>query len=215
MTPGPGFLAFPNAYIDTDEPPRKSTTRTVLSLLAIIGVGYLGAVILALSLFWGGYSPITQVASDYGVGTFGPLMNSGFFLAGVGVLGLGSVLTFSRRRKGQRVGGALLFPAGLALVVNAFFQTDVEGAARTLHGTIHGFGGAFFFFTAPLGLILISHGYGRRAGYLTLLGVAVAVMVFPVTGAMDLNASGLAERVAIGVVFPLLMVTALRTYREG
>jgi hypothetical protein len=60
-----GALAFPNAYVGTDETPRKPLLRKALCAAAVLGVGYLGTVILLLSIFMAQYSPITQVASDY------------------------------------------------------------------------------------------------------------------------------------------------------
>ncbi|MDE1852687.1 MAG: DUF998 domain-containing protein [Thaumarchaeota archaeon] len=208
------MLAFPNAYVSTDEPPRRSRVRTALCVAAMVGVGYLGLVILGLSLFSTRYSPITQVASDYGVGTYALAMNSGFFLAGVGVISLGWAAFSSADRRSQRIGSVLLFPAGLALVVNAFNPTDIEGAVRTLHGTIHGFGGAVFFFTAPAALLLVTYGLGRRGFFVSLLAFAVAVVLLALDTPLSLNAAGLAERVAILVIFTSAILTSVRILRR-
>ncbi len=201
--------------MSTDEPPGRSWTRSALCLLAIAGVGYLGAVILILSLASGQYNPITQVASDYGVGTYAPEMNSGFFFAGVGVISLAAATLTSGGSRARKVGAALLFPAGLALVVNAFFQTDVEGAARTLHGTIHGLGGAVFFFTSPVGLLLIGWDLGRRRFALTLMAFVVGVALLALDGVLNLNGGGLAERVMILFVFASLVLTSAKVYTEA
>ena len=208
-------MAFPNAYISTDEPPKKSVTGAALGLGAIVGVGYLGVVILALSLFTNEYSPVTQVASDYGLGTFALEMNFGFFVAGIGVLCLATAVVSSGRRPVERVGGALLFPSGLALTLNAFFQTDLEGAARTLHGTIHGLGGIVFFFTAPLGLLLISYGLGRRRFGATLVAFVAAAVVLALNGAFSMDAAGLSERIVILVIFTSLIATSLTIFRQA
>lgn len=208
-------MAFPNAYISTDEPPRRSVTRSALCVIAAAGVAYLGLVILALSLFWAQYSPITQVASDYGVGPFAPEMNSGFFLAGVGMASLGVVTLTSQQRRMAKAGGALLFPGAGALVLNAFYQTDVEGAARTFHGLVHGVDGAVFFFTAPVALLLISFPLGRRRFGLTLLGFALVVAWFIASSALGLDASGLGERFLIGVAFTSAALIAVRELKEA
>jgi hypothetical membrane protein len=179
------------------------------------GVGYLGAVILILSLAWTQYSPVTQVASDYGVGAFAPEMNAGFFLAGVGVISLAVAVIRSGATRGQKAGACLFLLDGLALAVNAFFQTDLEGAAGTLHGTIHAVGGVVFFFTSPVGILLVAHGFGRRWFRGALLSLALAVAALAGNGALGLNAGGLAERVLILVVFLSLILIAARIYREA
>jgi hypothetical protein len=207
-------LAYPNAYVSTDELPARSWTRSVLSALAILGVGYLGAVILVLSLTSAEYSPVTQVASDYGVGAFAPEMNSGFLLAGLGVLALALAILTSRSGV-QRVGAAFLVPAGLALVVNAFFQTDLEGSASTLHGTIHGLGGVVFFVASPVGLLLISRGMGRLRFYLTLAAFVAAAAFLALDGALGLDLAGLCERVMILFVFTSLILTSAKVFAEA
>lgn len=209
------FRAFPNAYISTDEPPRRSLLRRALCIVALLGVTYLGLVILVLSILSTEYNPITQVASDYGVGPFAPAMNFGFLVAGVGVISLGLAIASSRLRASAKVGGVILLVSGSALLIDAFFATDVEGAARTLHGTIHGVGGAAFFFTAPVALLLMSHGLGRMRFLRTLVALVVAVIVLVSNAVLSLNASGFAERVVILVIFVSLISTAVKVYRDS
>ncbi len=180
----------------------------------MVGIGSLGLVILVLSLFTADYSPVTQVASDYGVGRYALEMNSGFFLAGVGMLSLAVATMTSNLRRSAKVGGALLLPGGVALIMNAFYQTDVEGAARTFHGLVHGLGGAVFFFTAPVGLLLISAALGRRRFAFTLAAFVAVIVAFILDSVLALNASGLAERFLIGVAFSSAVLTAYRLLRE-
>ena len=184
-----------------------------MCLAAVVGVAYLGLVILFLSLFTSEYSPIAQLASDYGVGTYGPEMNSGFFLAGAGILCMALTVISSRRRRGERVGGVLLVLSGIALVANAFFQTDLEGAAATPHGTVHALAGVVFFIIAPVGLLLVNRGLGRRRFFWTLGAFAAVVAVLAFDGIFGLNASGLAERVAILAIFSSLILTSMAVLR--
>jgi hypothetical membrane protein len=207
--------AFPNAYVSTDEPPRRSMVRRGLSLAAAVGFSYLGLVILTLSLFATQYSPISQVASDYGVGAFAPWMDSGFFLAGVGMVGLALTLALSQRRRTVRAGGALMVVSGLSLVIDSFFATDVEGAPATMHGTVHGFAGAVFFLVSALALVLVSRGFGRRWFASVSSGLVIAVAFLALDGALALNAAGFGERIAILVIFSSTIFTALRVYRES
>ncbi len=170
---------------------------------------------MILSLASNEYNPVTQVASDYGVGAFALEMNSGFLLAGVGVVSLSVAVLASDRPRAQRTGGALLLPAGLALATDAFFQTDLEGAARTLHGTIHGLGGFVFFVASPVGLLLVNRGFGRIRFGLTLAAFVLGAAFLALDGSLGLNAAGLAERVMILFVFASLILTAARVYAEA
>ena len=201
-------LAFPNAYISTDEPPRRSLIRTALCLLSIVGVGYFGSVMLALSLFWGGYSPVAQFASDYGVGAYGPEMNFGFVLAGAGVISLALVVL---SEPGLKKGAALLLVLdGVALAASGFYQTDIEGAAATFHGQVHNAAGVLFFVTSPVAATLLSLGFGRKWSAAALTAVAASVAFAVADGALGLGATGLAERFVILVVFGSLILTSVR-----
>lgn len=188
--------------------------RRALCVSAAAGVGFLGVVILLLSLFWTQYSPITQVASDYGVGAYAAEMNSGFFLAGIGMASLGLVVFLSQERRMAKAGGVLLFPGAVALALNAFYQTDIEGAAKTLHGLIHGLDGALFFFTAPVALLPISYPLGRKRFGLTLVGFILVIGWFIGSSTLAVNAAGLGERLLIGVAFTSSILIAVRILRE-
>jgi len=207
--------AFPNAYLETDEPPKRSVAETLLASMAMAGVGYLGLVILVLSLFTTEYNPITQVASDYGVGTYALEMNAGFLVAGIGTLSLAAAGLHSLEGRSGRVGSALFVPAGVALILNAFYNTDIEGAVTTVHGTIHGFGGVVFFLTTPIALLLVGYGFGRKRFALTLLAVAVGPGALALDSVLALDATGLAERVVILVVFSCMILTSLKILRES
>ncbi|MDG6988788.1 MAG: DUF998 domain-containing protein [Nitrososphaerota archaeon] len=208
-------MAFPNAYVSTDEPPRRSAAARALCAAAVGGIGYLGLVILALSLATRGYSPVTQMASDYGVGPYAFWMDSGFFAAGLGFASLGAVLAVSHRERAQRAGGALLVLAGAMLIVNAFNATDVEGAAATFHGTVHNMAGATFFLTAPIGLVLAGRGFGPSWFAFVLAAFAAAALSLAVDSAMGLGAAGLVERLVILVTFGSAVLTAAKVYRES
>src|SRR5207253_4748651 len=120
-------------------------SRTMI-LSSFIFWGFLfGLVILLLSLLDTDYNPITQAASDYGVGRFAIEMNLGFFIAGIGMCAFALANVLQKQRIKSRVGPAFLFIAGVVLVMDSYFTTNAEGGPATLHGTIHGFGGLFFF----------------------------------------------------------------------
>jgi len=176
----------------------------VLSLVAVIGVSYFGLTILLLSLLTTDYSPISQAASDYGVGRFAIEMNLGFLIGGVGVIGFASSLALQGKGQRSGAGSALFFIAGLVLIMDSYFTTNVEGGPSTLHGTIHGFGGLVFFVAAPIGVLLASRRYGRRRFLITLAALAIGFTIL----LANLNAGGLAERVILLVIFSSIILTS-------
>src|SRR5438128_4165250 len=82
---------------------RESRTR-ILSQVSFFGVFYFGLVILLLSLLDTDYNPITQAASDYGVGRFAIEMNLGFFIAGIGMCAFALANVLQKQRIKSRVG---------------------------------------------------------------------------------------------------------------
>jgi hypothetical membrane protein len=189
---------------------RESRTR-ILSLVALFGVSYFGSVILLLSLLDTDYNPITQFASDYGVGRFAIIMNLGFLIGGIGICAFAIANVLQKQRIKSRVGPAFLLVAGGVLIMDSYFTTNIEGGQATLHGTIHAFGGLFFFITAPLGILLVSRNVNPRRTLVTLIGLVVG---FIVLGAPD-NASGLAERLILLVIFSSVIVASLDLYRNS
>jgi hypothetical membrane protein len=196
---------------EAQEANRSGGTERILSLIAIGGVSYFGLVILLLSLFDTDYNPITLAASDYGVGRFAVEMNVGFFVAGIGILAFSIANVLQNARPKSKVGSAFLIVAGLVLIMDSYFTTNVAGSPSTLHGTIHGFGGFFFFISAPVGILLISRKIGRVRFLATLLGLVVG---FVVLGAPD-NASGLAERIVLLVIFSSIILASLDIYKNA
>jgi hypothetical protein len=186
-------------------PPVQLQNRTVLAWVWVTGVSYFGLTILLLSLLDADYSPISQAASDYGVGRFAIEMNLGFLLGGVGMIAFALVVG-GRGAAAQRsrAGSALFFVAGLVLMMDSYFTTNMEGAPATLHGTIHGFGGFVFFITAPIGVLVVSRKFGRAR----VLAAAVGLVVGFAMLAANAGLSGLAERVILLVIFSSVIVAA-------
>jgi len=176
-----------------------------LRLVAILGVGYFGLAILLLSLFDGEFNPITDVASLYGIGQYAIVMNSGFFIGGMGMISFALTLFIHRTGRSSRVAPFLLFIAGLILMIDSYFTTSLPGSPPTLHNTIHGFGGLIFFLTGPLGVLLVA----RKIGRIRLLVTIVAVLVGVILLAAPINTGGLAERIIIWVVLGSVIVDSI------
>jgi hypothetical membrane protein len=196
---------------DTSLVAAKESRTRILSLVALSGVSYFGLVILLLSLLDTEYNPITLPASDYGVGRFAIAMNFGFLIAGIGICAFALANVLQKQRVRSRVGPALLFVAGLALIMNSFFTTNAEGGPATLHGTIHAFGGFIFFTSAPIGVLLISRHVSRTRTITTLVGLIIGFIVL----GLPYNASGLAERLILLMIFSSIIVASLSLYTNS
>jgi len=193
-------LAFPNAYLETDEPPRKILREKGLSLLAVVGTSYFAVTVLLLSLFDPDYSPISKVASDYGVGRFAIEMNVGFLLGGIGILAFVAHLLRTAGGPKSRIALALLTLSGLILATDSLVIADLEGTSPTLHGTIHGLGGFFFFVAAPVGVILVTRRIGSRLFLAAVVSFAIGFGFLFSSSLLALNAGGLAERIIIETI---------------
>jgi hypothetical membrane protein len=202
--------AFPNAYIEVDELPRRFPWGKALALAGAICTAYFGLTILTLSLFDTDYSPISQVASDYGVGRYSLEMNVGFFVGGVGLIAFALAYRLDLGTERSRAGPILLFVAGLVLLMESYVTTDLEGAPATLHGIIHAFGGLVFFVVAPVGTLLIY----RRRGRGRLLSVLGGLVFGFLLLAANIGTGGLAERVILLVVFTSVILASVDLFRN-
>ena len=175
-----------------------------LARVAVLGVSYFGFTILLLSLLDPDYSPVSQAASDYGVGRFAIEMNLGFLVGGIGLIAFAWVVGGKGTPRSSKAGSALFLIAGIVLLMNSYFTTNIEGGPVTVHGTIHGFGGLVFFITAPIGVLLVSRKFGH---YRSLMGAAGLIVGFALL-AVNAGLSGLAERVILLVIFTSVIVAA-------
>ncbi len=133
------------------------------------------------------------------------VMNTGFFVGGIGMVAFALTVRSPTSNRGSRAGAVLLFIAGLVLIMDSYFTTNVESAPPTLHGTIHGFGGLIFFITAPVGVLVTARKFGTRRFVLTLAGLIVGFGLL----LANLNLGGLAERVILFVIFSSVVVDSL------
>jgi len=175
-----------------------------LARVAILGVSYFGLTILLLSILDPDYNPISQAASDYGVGRFAIEMNLGFLVGGIGFIAFAWAVGRKETPRRSKAGSVLFLIAGLVLIMDSYFTTNIEGGPVTLHGTIHGLGGLFFFVTAPIGVLLVSRKLGRERMLMTVAGLVVGFALLAVNAGL----SGLAERVILLVIFSSVIVAA-------
>ncbi|MDA4124915.1 MAG: DUF998 domain-containing protein [Thaumarchaeota archaeon] len=192
--------AFPNAYLEVDEPPNKALRNKALAFIAAGGIGFFALVIFVLHFEPTGYNPLTQAVSDYAVGSFAWEMQLGFYIGGIGLATLGVLNYLSAKARSSKVGSALLFLAGIALFTVGAFPTDLEGTPATLHGIMHSVISQVVFSAGPIGMVLISYAVGRRPFLATLVAWLTAGGFFALVTALSLGASGLAERLFIAVL---------------
>jgi hypothetical protein len=81
----------------------------------------------------------------------------------------------SGRRKRERGSGSFRPGPTYALYLHAGNWPPLPGGQPTLHGTIHGFGGLFFFITAPVGIFVVSRHLGRMRFGVTLAGLIIGL----------------------------------------
>ena len=182
--------------------PSIPDSTQALARLAVLGVSYFGLTILLLSLLDPDYNPISQAASDYDVGRFAIEMNLGFLVGGIGVIAFAWVVGRKGTPRTSKAGSTLFLIAGIVLLMNSYFTTNIEGGPVATHGTIHAFGGLIFFTTAPIGVLLIS----RKFGHNRLLMAAAGLILGFALLAVNAGLSGLAERVIILVIFTSVIV---------
>lgn len=147
------------------------------------------------------YDPLRNVVSDYAVGQYSTEMTLGFFAGGAGVVALALAILFSQNGRTLKVGSSLLLVAGFALFTVGAFPTDLEGASTTVHGTVHSALSAVVFTLGPLGMLIVSHGYGRKWLLPTILAF-VASSAFAIVVQQLFGFTGLAER---GIILVLLV----------
>lgn len=208
-------LAFPNAYLETDEPPRTFPWGKVFALVGVLGIASFVLTIAVLHLEPTGYDPVVRAVSEYAVGAYSYQMQFGFFVGGLGLgsLGVASYVTNTDRR--ARVGSILLFFSGVALFAVGAFPTDLEGAQATFHGTVHLALSAVVFIASPSAMLMISSAISRKWLWATLAALAAVVLIASAELPLSVNYSGVVERIYIGVMVAWWTLASLRILRAS
>jgi hypothetical protein len=186
--------------------------------VAIAGTVYFVAAIAALHFLSPDLSPIDAPTSEYAVGPFGYLMTSAFVALSLSTWALVVGLHRDLPRAGvHRVGIGFLAIWGLGLLVAATFPIDLDGAPRTLAGTIHGINGPLTFLCLIVGTNLVSRGFKQDVRWHPIHRVAsvLALLMIPEFFAGGLTAAresgaGIAQRVLIATFATWFLLTAVR-----
>jgi hypothetical membrane protein len=185
------------------------------AVLALIGLGSIASITIALHFLSTGYNPVTQVVSDYAIGNYSSLMMIGFLTGGIGNISLGLTLShLASASKLHKIGASLLLVAGLALFIVGLFPTDLEGSSVTTHGIIHSIVSQIIFITWPVGMLIVSYRLGRKRFTMSFLALVGAGVFFALDKALSLNIGGLSERIFILVLLGCSLLNSYVMFRN-
>lgn len=197
--------------------PKARKQLVILATVAALGTAYFVVVIAALHFLRPDINPVERPTSEYAVGPFGYLMTSAFVSLSLGtwalVVGLHRDLPRSRL---HRVGLGFLGAWGIGLLVAATFPIDVDGAPRTVAGTIHRIDGPLTFLSLVVGTNLVSRGLKQDVRWRPIYWFASALALlmiaeFIASGLMAARGSGgIAQRALIVTFVPWFLLTAAR-----
>jgi Protein of unknown function (DUF998) len=190
----------------------------ILATVAILGTAYFVAVIAVLHLLRPDINPVERPTSEYAVGPFGYLMTSAFVSLSLGtwalVVGLYRDLSLARL---HRIGLGFLGVWGVGLLVAATFPIDVDGAPRTLAGTIHRINGPLTFLSMVAGTNLVSRGFKLDVRWRPIYWFAAVLALLMIAefvaggvAAARESGAGIAQRVLIVTFATWFLLTAAR-----
>lgn len=204
--------------------------RSVIAALAITGI--VGPILFTVTFVVQGlfrldeYSPVAEVVSALEAGPGGWVQQVNFVMFGLltAAFAVGLHLGLRPTRWGI-IGPSLLVLSGMALVWAAVFPLREDAAGLTYDPGLHVVGGVTYFLSSAFGLIVVSRrlandlrwrplaSYALVAG-ITAIALFLAIRVFVVPEYAPLHAwAGLAQRTVLAVLFPCIVVLALRLLR--
>lgn len=192
-----------------------------LSVIAMVGVAYFVVVLATFHLLRPDLDPIQRVGSNYAVGPYGLLMTIAFLTLAVSkfafALGLYQGMTPASR---TRVGMILLGTAGLGVLVDAIFPTDVTPDDRpvTWIGIVHVVSAVIGFLCFLAAMFLVSQRFKKderwqsfsRPSFALACATFAAFIAFQIIEANRTPVGGLAQRVFVALYLLWLFLTAFR-----
>lgn len=208
---------------DTASSPKARRRLAILATVTIVGTAYFVVVIAGLHLLSPDVSPVQRPTSEYAVGPFGYLMTSAFVSLSLGTWALVVGLRRDLPHAGlHRVGLVFLAIWGVGLLVAATFPIDLNGAPRTLAGTIHRINGPLTFLSLTVGTNLVSRGFKQEARWRPIhrFASALAYLMIPefiaggLTAAQE-SGAGIAQRVLILTFAGWFLLVAARLWSNA
>ncbi|MGW4642913.1 DUF998 domain-containing protein [Sphaerisporangium sp. NPDC004334] len=185
-----------------------------------------------------GYSALRHPVSSLAIGELGWIQVANFLMVGLSLL----VFAFALRPAMRLYGGGLWVPllvalAGLGLVGSALFTTDPwsgyppgtpavpQGAAATIHGTLHGVFGTPVFLGLPVAALVACYRFARSGHRWFAVYSAASAVVFLVGFVLASKAfaqdpglvavGGLLQRLTLVVGMAWLTALAVRVLRDS
>jgi Protein of unknown function (DUF998) len=204
--------------------------RSVIAALAVAGI--VGPILFTVIFVVQGwfrleeYNPVAEVVSALEAGPGGWVQQVNFVVFGLLTVAfaVGLHLGLGPTRWGV-IGPSLLVLSGMALVWAAVFPLREDTAGQTYDPGLHIVGGVTYFLSSALGLIVVSRRlaadprWRHLARYalvtgITVVALFVVIRVLVVPEEAPLHAwAGLAQRIVLAVLFPCIVVLALRLLR--
>jgi hypothetical protein len=204
--------------------------RSVIAVLAVAEI--IGPILFTVAFVVQGlfrldeYSPVAEVVSALEAGSGGWVQQVNFVVFGLLMVAFGVGLHLGLRpTRWGIIGPSLLLLSGMALVWAAVFPLREDAAGRTYDPGLHIMGGVTYFLSSAFGLIVVSRRlatdprWRHLASHALVVGITsvalfLAIGVFVVPEDAPLHAwAGLAQRTVLAVLFPCIVVLALRLLR--
>jgi hypothetical membrane protein len=188
-----------------------------LGTLALVGIGYFVAALVALHFLEPDFSIVDEYTSDYALGeSFGWVMRTVFIGAAVGTisiaLGLRATLAPGKRVKASWL---LMFVAGIGFIVVATFNGDATGVEDlTTSGTVHLAAAAILFLSLLICVWFLRGVFKRDDGWQHLtksqlaFAIAYTIMFVVSFGLSEGGPVGLTQRIFVAVVMAWLAFLA-------
>jgi hypothetical protein len=204
--------------------------RSVIGALAVAGI--VGPILFTVAFVVQGlfrldeYSPVEEVVSALEAGPGGWVQQVNFVVFGLLTVAFAVGLHLGLRpTRWGVIGPSLLVLSGMALVWAAVFPLREDAAGHIYDPGLHIVGGMTYFLSSAFGLIVLSRRiaadprWRHLASYTLVTGIAavallLAMRVFVIPEDAPLHAwAGLAQRTVLAVLFPCMVVLALRLLR--
>lgn len=200
------------------------TTR-YLALCGIIGPILFTILVVIGSLFYPGYSHMSQAISELG-GVESPnpiIQNVNFFVIGLTIIAFAFGLHQSiNNGKGSILGPSLIIIFGILTIIQAFLPVDAGGEWITLIGSLHNAAGLLGFLLMISGIFIISRrltsdsnwkSYRTYSVITAIIGLIGLVAWIGIAKAARIESvNGLLQRIFIATILSWIEITAFHMF---
>ncbi len=183
----------------------KSSLPEWLARVAIIGIVYSLAAVIAMHLICPEYDAVARPLSDYATSRGGWLIATATLSFAVSVLALARGLSATRR---SRAGIAPLYVAGFAYLVASIFPTDarLDNTVITLAGAIH-FVAGYLSSPALVAAVILLAREPRAFAFAVVLWASLVILV--IGNILQWQIGGLGQRIFFALTWLWLLLTAV------